>query len=270
MSSNDARFVGSIPENYDRYLGPMLFEPYAADLVERLKVPAGGRVLEIACGTGIVTRRLRAHLRPDIALTATDLNAPMVEYARQAFDHGAAVEWRTADALALPFSAGEFNAVVCQFGLMFVPDKPAALREARRVLRPGGILAFNVWARLADNPLGRIANAVITNFFPVDPPTFYQIPYGLDDQPLLRQLLSDAGFRIEQEERVTLTAQSPAAEDAARGLVVGNPVLLAIQERGTMPPERIVAALATELAREGGTRPLRLPMSALVFVARAV
>ena len=269
MADNNAGFVGSIPENYDRYLGPLFFEPFAKDLLARLRKPATARVLEVACGTGIVTRHLRAALPKGGSLTATDLNPPMIAFAEGALGAGGPLEWRTADAQALPFPDATFDVVVCQFGLMFVPDKAAAVREARRVLAPGGIFAFNVWSKLADNPVGRIANEVISGFFTSDPPTFYQVPFGLDDQPLLRRLLTDAGFEIEQEERVVLEARSPSAEDAARGLVVGNPVFLAIEERATAPADEIVAAVAAELARAGGAAPLRLPMSALVYVARA-
>lgn len=270
MANTNASFVGSIPRNYDRYLGPLLFEPFALDLVKRLQVASGAQVLEIACGTGIATRQLRAHLPSRTALIATDLNEPMLDYARQSLGRGTHLDWRMADAQALPFPDAHFDAVVCQFGLMFVPDKGAAIREARRVLRPGGDFAFNVWASLAENPIGRIADEVISSFFPSDPPTFYRIPFGLDDQPLLVGLLSDAGFQVQQAERVTLEGRSPSAHDAARGLVLGNPVLLAIQERGSADPEDIIAALGLALARAGGEQPLRLPIRAVVFLARAV
>ncbi len=270
MTDNSASFVGSIPQNYDRYLGHLLFEPFADDLVGRLRVAQGGRLLEVACGTGIVTRRLRARFRDEITIVATDLNEPMIGHAKVSSGMDRGIEWRQADAQALPFTDASFDAVVCQFGLMFVPDKPAALREARRVLVPGGTFAFNVWARLEDNPIGRIANEVITSYFPSDPPTFYRIPFGLDDQPLLQRLLSEAGFEIAQVERLALEARGASALEAARGLVTGNPVLLEIQQRGSARPDAIIEALARELARAGGEAPLRLPMRALVFLARAI
>jgi SAM-dependent methyltransferase len=270
VNESNAQFVGSIPEHYDRFLGPMLFEPYAADLVNRLRVPAAGRVLEVACGTGIVTKRLRAALPPDATLVATDLNEPMIAYARVARGLGSGVEWRQADAQALPFTEAAFDAVVCQFGLMFVPDKGLALREAHRVLTPGGVLAFNVWGAFEYNPVGRIAHTVITGFFPTDPPTFYQIPFGLDDEPGLQRLLADARFEVTDIGRVTLEARAASATDAARGLVMGNPVVLAIEARGSAEPEAIITALATALTAVGGAAPFRVPMCALVVLARAV
>jgi ubiquinone/menaquinone biosynthesis C-methylase UbiE len=270
VTKSNIAFVGSIPENYDRYLGPMLFEPYARDLCARLDVPPAARVLEVACGTGIVTECLRHSLPRDATLVATDLNEPMIVYARGARRLGDGVEWRVADAQALPFPDGSFDAVVCQFGLMFVPDKPQALREARRVLVPGGVFAFSVWGAPEYNSFGRIADAVIGSFFPTDPPTFYQVPFSLDDEPGLRRLLEAAGFEAIEAECVTLEVQSPSATAAARGLVLGNPVLPVIEERGTADPERIIHALADALAQSGGAAPLRLPTRALIMLARAV
>lgn len=270
MSETNAAFIGSIPEQYDRYLGPLLFEPYATDLCARLQVPAAARVLEIACGTGILTQRLRQSIPRSATLVATDLNEPMIAYARRARGLGDGVEWRQADGQELPFPSAWFDAAACQFGLMFVPDRGRALSEARRVLAPGGLFAFNVWAALDQNPIGHIAHTVISSFFPIDPPTFYQVPFGLDDEPGLRCLLGGAGFEVIGATRVTLEARSPSAAEAARGLVFGNPVLSAIEARGTTRPERIVSAVAGALAQAGGAAPLRLPMCALVFLARAV
>jgi ubiquinone/menaquinone biosynthesis C-methylase UbiE len=145
MPEANARFLGTIPELYDRHLGPVIFEPYAADLASRVTVTADAPVLEMACGTGILTQHLRARLSPAVTLFATDLNQPMIDYARSKPGAAGNIEWRTADVAALPFPAATFAAVVCQFGLMFVPDKDAAFREARRVLVKDGLFAFNVW-----------------------------------------------------------------------------------------------------------------------------
>jgi len=149
-------FQGSVPENYDRYLGPVIFEPWAEDLVLRLAGKKYERILEIACGTGIVTRRLRDALPATTEIIATDLNSDMFEFAKPKFSSGENVVWQQADASDLPFPNYLFDAVVCQFGLMFVPDKAATMGESYRVLRPGGVFLFNVWDGFAANPFGKL------------------------------------------------------------------------------------------------------------------
>jgi ubiquinone/menaquinone biosynthesis C-methylase UbiE len=172
MSEPNARFLGTIPELYDRHLGPVIFEPYATDLARRVTVPAAASVLEVACGTGILTQQLCAHLSPKVRLVATYLNQPMIDYARSKPGMLEPIDWRTADAAALAFPTASFAALACQFGLMFVPDKEAAFREARRVLAKDGLLAFNVWDGFEHNPFGHIAHETIASFFSADPPDF--------------------------------------------------------------------------------------------------
>jgi ubiquinone/menaquinone biosynthesis C-methylase UbiE len=270
MSEGNARFLGTIPELYDRHLGPVVFEPYAADLVRRVAVDPGASVLEVACGTGIVTRHLRQRLPATVKLTATDLNQPMIDYARSkpGFDALEPIEWRTADAAALPFPAASFDALVCQFGFMFVPDKDAAFREARRVLKGGGLLAFNVWDSLAHNAFGRIAHEIISGFFAADAPNFYQIPFGFHDPDVLRHLLEANGFGKIELDHVALGVRSASARSLATGLVKGNPVAIAIQERGT-PLEPIVDALEAAFTRLGGADPFQSTTRAVVVTARA-
>jgi len=268
VTDRSAQFTGSIPAAYDRYLGPMLFEPYAEDLVARLAVPAKAAVLELACGTGILTQRLRRALPVTVTLTATDLNEPMLAYARGKLPN-APITWQPADAQELPFPDGMFDAVACQFGLMFVPDKAKAFAAVRRVLKRYGLFVFNVWQSLDENSFGRIARDTIARYFTSDPPTFYDVPFGFHDIPAIRSLLRAAHLNVVACEPVELEAKSPSAEDAARGLVMGNPVLLDVTERATAPAEEIVAAVAQALAAEGGDQPLRLPMKALVFLAQA-
>lgn len=244
----------------------MLFEPYAEDLVRRLSIPSNAAVLEVACGTGIVTQRLRRHLPATATLTATDLNEPMLAHARAKLPD-AGITWRTADAQELPFADGSFDAVVCQFGLMFVPEKGQAFREMRRVLRAGGQLLFNVWLSLADNPHGRISRDTIARYLTSDEPKFYDVPFSFHDETRIREILNTARFGSVTAERVVREARSPTAEDAARGLVIGNPVFL---DGATASAEEIVQALAAGLAKEGGAAPLLLPSKALVVSARAM
>jgi len=148
--NSDTAFAGSIPEVYEKYLVPLIFEPYALDLAARLAALSLTNLLELAAGTGVVTRRLALELPEGVTLTATDLNQSMLDVAASTGTHRA-VTWSQADALQLPFANATFDAVVCQFGAMFFPDKPRAFAEARRVLRPGGVFLFNVWDRIEEN-----------------------------------------------------------------------------------------------------------------------
>jgi len=269
MTDPNAVFAGSIPENYDRHLGPVLFEPYAQDLAMLLKVGDGARVLEVACGTGILTRHLRNRLPAGADLVATDLNQPMIDFARRKLVGMKGIKWQAADACSLPFPKASFDALVCQFGLMFVPDKEVALREARRVLAPGGTCLFSVWDSLERNTFAKVAHETIAGFFPVDPPTFYQVPFSLHRQDALKEMLAGAGFGEIRIEPVSLRGESPDARDLARGLVEGNPTGNTIRERGRVKADDVIQAVAVALAREFGDRPVRIPLHALVATGRA-
>jgi len=167
MANTDAAFVGSVPEMYTRYMGPMFFEPYAADMASRLRDTISGRLLETACGTGILTRALAAALPSSVAITATDLNEPMLDFAKLQ-PGGERVQWRQTDAQNLPFPDDTFDVVVCQFGVMFFPDKPRAYREVFRVLKPGGRFLFSVWDRIETNDLGFVVHKAVMKIYPDD------------------------------------------------------------------------------------------------------
>ena len=267
MAETSLSFSGSIPQLYDRYLGPVLFEPYAADLARRVAAHARGPVLEMACGTGIVTQQLRAHLTPEIEIVATDLSQPMLDYARTKLATLKKVDWRQADIAALPFPDASFAAVVCQFGLMFVPDKQAAFREARRVLGKGGLFAFNVWDGITTIPYAHIAHETLAKLFPADPPQFLT-PFTFNDHEVLRQLLTTHDFGDVHLETVTLEVRSESAKALAIGFVQGSPLSAAIQERGASF-EFVVAAVAEALAQHGGAAPFRSTLQAVVVTARA-
>ena len=268
MASEHAAFVGSVPELYDRHLGPLFMEPYARDLAARVTLPAGGRLLELACGTGRLTRALIATLPANVLVEATDLNDAMLEVAR-ARESAPNVRWSSADALALPFEDASFDAAVCQFGVMFFPDKVEAARQVRRVLKRGGSYWFNVWDALAANPIGRIANDTIATFFASDPPVFYQTPFGYNDRDRIEADLRAGGFSRVEIDLVDKQGVAESAGHAAVGLVQGNPVIGAITERASATPEAVTAAVAAALAREFGAAPVQAPMRVLVVHAQA-
>jgi ubiquinone/menaquinone biosynthesis C-methylase UbiE len=268
MDNKNVQFAGSIPAIYDKYLGALFFEPYAEDLAARLHVPENGSVLEVACGTGILTRLLRELLPRSVALTATDLNEPMMRHAAGKFTGNEAVVWKQADACSLPFPDEVFDAVICQFGVMFVPDQALCAREARRVLKPGGAFLFNVWDSLAENPLGKIPHETIARYFEKDPPGFYQVPFGYYDQGEIRRVIEGAGFRDVRMEVVSKNSGKTRVEDAATGLVQGTPVSVAIAERDPSLLPVITDAVGRALEKEFGGPSFRAPMRAIVVEAR--
>ena len=211
MSESHANFSGSIPAVYDACLGPLLFEFSARDLASRVgEVVSGGTVLEIACGTGISTRELRARLEPAIAIVATDLNPGMLDFAREHRGNLADVRYEVADACALPYEDDSFEAVVCQFGLMFFPDLPAALAEMARVLRPGGSVLCNLWDGFEANRVAGIAHETIARHFDADPPSFLEVPFGSCAPEPTRTLLESAGFESTTVYTVEATVERPS------------------------------------------------------------
>ncbi|HET7679042.1 MAG TPA: class I SAM-dependent methyltransferase [Xanthobacteraceae bacterium] len=266
--NGDAAFVGSIPQHYDQGLGPMIFVDSAADIARRVTASNPTRVLETAAGTGILTRCLRDHLPAAAHLTATDLNAPMLEIARAKFRSGEQVEFQPADATALPFADGGFDVVVCQFGVMFFPDKDKSYREVYRLLAPGGRYLFNVWDSHRHNPFGRIAHETAGRFFPADPPQFYSVPFSCYQIDPIKESLIAAGFTDINVAVVKLEKEISDAAMFARGIVYGNPLIDQIRARGSVAPERVFDALVQELRREFGSDPGRMPLQAIVFSAK--
>jgi ubiquinone/menaquinone biosynthesis C-methylase UbiE len=267
MAQFGSDFGGSMPEYYDRILGPAQFGPLADDLVRRLPARPSGDVLEIACGTGLVSRRLRERLDPTVKLRATDLSDVMVAYARATAP--GAIGWGVADAAALPFADAVCGAVVCAFGVMFVPDKPRAFREMRRVLAPRGVLLFNVWDRIERNPHGRIASELAERWFPDEPEMRNaRVPYEFSDRDLVRRMVEGAGFRHVRHEDVQITIGAPTVREYVTGLICGTPRLLLLQKRG-VDVDKFLDEYAAALAKEGGAAPFRVEGNAVVFQAEA-
>jgi ubiquinone/menaquinone biosynthesis C-methylase UbiE len=267
MADSTAAFVGSVPENYDRFMGPMFFEPYAVDLAERLPIEGVETVLEIACGTGMVTRAIRDILPSSARIVATDLNQGMIDIAQGKFEGDDAVEFRRADATDLPFDAAEFDAVVCQFGVMFFPDKAAAMSEAFRVLKPAGTFLFNVWDRMEANEISLAVHEAVSETFPDDPPQFYRVPFGFNDAAVIRSLLEDAGFTRVEVATVTKDSVSPDARSAAAGLVEGTPLIGQIMDRGPERLPEVIDHVVHEIRQRFGDNPVTTKMQALVWSA---
>jgi SAM-dependent methyltransferase len=267
VGDDAAAFTGNIPQHYEQGLGPLIFVDYAADIAQRVSAGNPARVLETAAGTGIVTRKLRDALPAGARLIATDFNPPMLEIARAKFRAGEQVEFQPADAVALPFANGSFDALVCQFGVMFFPDKAKSYSEAYRVLAPGGRYVFSVWDVHRHNPFGRIAHEIPGSFFPADPPQFYRVPFSCHQIDPVKESLIDAGFGDIGIAVVRLEKEIPNAAIFARGLVYGNPMIDQIRARGGVEPELIVDAMVNALRQEFGADPGRMPLQAIVFSA---
>jgi ubiquinone/menaquinone biosynthesis C-methylase UbiE len=207
----DRIFQGSVPAVYDQHLGPLLFVPYADDLASRLAGMQHGRILETAAGTGMVTRALVSSLPESVSIVSTDLNQPMLDHASSQLP-STRVTWRQADAQHLPFLDGKFDAVVCQFGVMFFPDKPQAFSEAYRVLKPGGRFLFNVWDRIEENEFADIVVKSVATLFPDNPPMFLaRTPHGHYDTAALEAQLRAVGFGAVTTESVTRESQALSA-----------------------------------------------------------
>jgi ubiquinone/menaquinone biosynthesis C-methylase UbiE len=267
MTETDRVFAGSIPALYDRYLGPLIFQPYADDLVERLADTKAGDLLEVAAGTGIVTRAMARRLAPEIRIVATDLNQPMIDFAASQTD-AARVTWRQADALSLPFADASFDIVVCQFGVMFFPDKRAAFREARRVLRPGGRFIFNVWDRLEENEFPHTVTGAVAAMFPDDPPRFLaRMPHGYHDTAVIRAELQSADFKHIDVETLARRSRTPSHRDPAVGFCQGTPLRNEIEARDASRLAEVTEAAADALAGRFAIGPIDGKIQAHVIAA---
>ena len=267
MVKTDTIFAGSIPSLYDTYLGPLIFEPYAGDVVKRLENLSAGRVLETAAGSGIVTRALLRSLPASVSVVATDLNQPML-------DHAAAqtslsnVSWQRVDAQSLPFPDQTFDAVICQFGMMFFPDKQKAYREARRVLKKGGRFIFNAWDRIEDNEFADVVTAALTDIFPDDPPLFLaRTPHGYHDKTAIQDQLRSAGFVDITLDTVTRRSRALSCQDPAIGYCQGTPLRNEIEARDASRLAEATAAAARRISERFGDGPVDGKMQAHVITA---
>ena len=264
-AATDQGFLGPLPKVYQTHLVPLIFEPYAVDLGNRLAERPLSRVLEIAAGTGVVTRVLASVLPDSVSIVASDLNQPMLDQAA-AIGTARPVEWRQADAMRLPFEDGSFDAVVCQFGVMFFPDKAKAFAEARRVLRPGGVFMFSVWDRIEENEFADTVTAALASLFPADPPRFLaRTPHGYHDRPTIERDLAAGGFTAAPR-ITTLPQRSRAAspEIPAVAYCQGTPLRNEIEARAGARIGEATDRASDAIARRFGTGEVDGKIQALV------
>ena len=262
---NDIRFDNAVAALYQSLLVPLIFEPYAVDLAVRLARLPAASVLELAAGTGVVTRELAARLAPGARLVATDLNESMLAVA-QAQGTARAVTWRQADAMALPFDDASFDAVACQFGAMFFPDKARAFAEARRVLRPGGTFLFNVWDRVETNDFAWVVSDAVAERYPDDPPRFLErLPHGYCSAAAIAHDLASAGFATQPViETVTASSRAQTPYLAALAYCQGTPLRGEIEARDPAGLEAATLAAAEALATRFGAGPVAGRIQALI------
>jgi ubiquinone/menaquinone biosynthesis C-methylase UbiE len=267
---SDKVFAGSIPENYDRYMVPLIFERFAADLAQRAASLSPSAVLEIAAGTGVVTRALAPKLSPNASYVVTDLNQTMLDYAasRQAPDRR--IEWRQADAMALPFENADFDLVCCQFGAMFYPDRSTAYREAKRVLKRGGHFLFNVWDRIEENVFADDVTNAVAKVFPSDPPRFLaRTPHGYHDTALIRSELEGAGFSNVAIETKAEQSRASSPRLVAVAYCQGTPLRNEIEARDAGKLEAATDYAASAIAGRHGGGAVAAKIQAHVVLATA-
>jgi len=267
MDDNSTKFVGAIPDFYDRGLGPVIFADFALDMAQRVKALGPKLVVETAAGTGILTRALRDALPGRTKIIATDLNPPMLEVARRKFARGEPMVLQPANAVDLPFDDACCDLLVCQFGYMFFPDKQQSLETAYRVLEDGGHYLFSVWDSHAFNTFGAVAHRVVETLFPEDPPQFLALPYAFGAVDPIKDGLMAAGFSSVEIAVVRIEKLVADPELFARGMVFGNPLFTQIAERGG-DPEAVVAAILDALRETFGADEMVVPLQVIVFSAR--
>jgi ubiquinone/menaquinone biosynthesis C-methylase UbiE len=269
MTDTDKLFAGSIPELYERFLVPLIFQPYADDLSRRIASLGPAEILETAAGTGVVTRALVAVLPPDARITATDLNQPMLDRAKAQMPASANVIWQQADALALPVQDGSFDVVACQFGAMFFPDKIRAYGEARRALRAGGHFVFSVWDRIAENEFADVVTQALADLFPDDPPQFLaRTPHGYHDVERIRDDLKTAGFSDVTIDPVDHVSRAQSSRDPAIAYCQGTPLRNEIEARDISRLQEATDRAADALTKRFGAGPIEGRIRAFVMTAR--
>ncbi len=268
MSDTDKVFAGSIPEFYDAFMVPLIFQTFADDLAARVSQVRPSSVLETAAGSGVVPRSLAKRLGQRSRYVITDLNQTMLDHAAAKQPKDPSVEWLQADALDLPFEADEFDVVICQFGAMFFPDRSKGHAEARRVLKPGGRYFFSVWDRIENNELAHVVTQAVGTAFPDDPPLFLaRTPHGYFDRDLIRSDLEESGFSDIVFDHLEATSLARSADMAAKAYCQGTPLRNEIETRDPSMLENLTDRAAAAIEARFGRGPIASRLSALVVTA---
>jgi len=265
-TASDTVFAGSIPEIYDRYMVPLIFRPYAEELARRAQTVMPGHILETAAGTGVVTEALHRALS-DSSIIATDLNAPMLEMAARRVQ-SEKVSFECADAQQLRFADSSFDLVVCQFGIMFFPDKVGANVDARRVLRNGGRYLLAIWDKVDRNLATVTAGRAVAALFPGEAARFFErVPFRYHDVAQIEHDLLAAGFEDIELETVELRSRAASARDAAIALVQGTPMRSDIEAIAPESLDEATDAAEQALRQFEGPGGFDAPMAAHIVTA---
>lgn len=268
MSENDKEFTGGIPQLYERYMVPLIFEEYAADMASRVSQTKPGAVLEIAAGTGVVTRALAPLLEEGTKYVATDLNQDMLDHASSIQGSDSSVSWKLADALNLPFEDGAFDVVVCQFGVMFFPDRIAGYAEAKRVLKPGGKLIFNVWGAIEHNDFAKVVTEAVGEIFPDNPPLFLaRTPHGYFDFDQICSDLQTAGISEVNIDTLTFASSAANPTDPAIAFCQGTPLTNEILSNDPTMLEHATEQASKAIASKYGDGPVSGNIQAHIITA---
>ena len=259
-------FSGSIPHHYEQYLGPMFFEPYAIEVSKRIDPSSVHIVLEIASGTGRVTRHLRERIPGTSKLIASDISQDMLSVAKEKL-RNLDIDWQIIDAQQLPFNDNSIDLVVCCFGYMFVPDKPKAFAEAYRVLKPGGMLLFTTWNKLELNAASYTYRTAAKKYLQDPLSESYNLPFSMNDERAISSILQNAGFSKITIESVNKVSISQTAKEAANGLAQGGSIYNEIMKRNPAWIEEIKSIVEKKLAENFGAAPMIAPMSAVISQA---
>ena len=264
ISSSD--FPGETATHYDQFFGPLFFEPYAIEVAKRIDPALVSIVLEIAAGTGRVTRHIRERISPQAKLIASDISEDMLAVAKKKLSHHN-IDWQNIDAQQLPFSDSSLDLVVCSFGYMFVPDKAKGFAEVYRVLKPGRLFLFTTWDKLENNAASCSSISIAKKYLEEPLPESYNLATSMSDEALITTLLQDAGFAKISIEKVKLFSVSPTAKEAAYGLVEGGFIYKEIKKRNPAWIDEIKIKVEKELAEKFGAAPMIAPMSAVIIQA---